>query len=260
MSIDNHAINTSEIVNTNTVIQIRKTLRWNRVRVRLLLATAVIAILIAGRALAQFEGIVESRNITADEMGKPQEFIMTMFIKKDMVRIETKSSSMPSSTMIYRTDMKKIFMLNNEEKTYFEIAQDEKAEEFIGSGGTSAKYSVKKTGKTRMIAGYLCEQFIIKRENEETELWGTKKLDHLLKSISKALGQEHMSVAEGAGAEVMKMGIYPMHSVTKVDGHLIESQEITRVEAKRLEMKTFELPAGYKKQKGIDMMQGMQEK
>ncbi len=228
--------------------------------VRVLFAAALAFMALGGRAHAQFEGIVESRNITADEMGKPQEFMMTMFIKKVMVRIETKSSSMPSSTMIYRTDMKKIFMLNNEEKTYFEIAQDEKAEEFIRSGGTSAKYSVKKTGKSRMIAGYLCEQFIIKRENEETELWGTKKLDHLLKSISKALGQEHMSVAEGAGTEVMKMGIYPMQSVTRMEGHLIESQEITRVETKRLDMKTFELPAGYKKQKSVDMMQGMQKK
>lgn len=218
----------------------------------------MLSVFLVSQSLSQFEGIVESKNITADEMGKPQEFVMTMYIKKDMVRIETRGATMPSSTMLYRTDLKKIYMLNHEEKTYFEIAQDEKAEELYGAGGTSGQYTVKKTGKSRTIAGYPCDQFILKRANEETELWGTKKLGHLVKSISQALGQEHMNVAEGAINEVMKMGIYPMLSTTKIDGHLIESQEITRVEAKRLDMKPFELPSGYKKQKTFDMMQGME--
>ena len=166
---------------------------------------------------------------------------------------------MPGSTMIYRTDLRKMYMVNDEEKTYFEISQDEKAEEIFGSGGTTEKYSVKKTGKTKNIAGYPCEQFIIKRNTEQTELWGTKKLAHLVQAIRKALGQEHASVAEGAANEVMKMGVYPMFSATKLDGTLIESQEVTRIDTKPIDASVFNLPAGYKKQKSVDMMQGVQD-
>lgn len=215
---------------------------------------------LAGSSLAQFEGIVETKNVTTDEMGKAQEFIMTMWIKKDMVRIETKGGTAPGSTMIYRTDQKKIYMVNEEDKTFFEISQDEKAQEIFGVGGTTAKYSVKKTGKKKAIAGYPCEQFIIKRNNEVTELWGTKKLGQLVKAISKAMGQEHTNVAEGATNEVMKMGIYPMLSTTKLEGNLIESQEVTRVETKWLEAALFNLPDGYKKQKSVEMMDDLQGK
>ncbi len=217
-------------------------------------------LLIADQTYAQFEGIVETKNITTDEMGKAQEFIMTMWIKKDMVRIETKGGAVPGSTMIYRTDQKKIYMVNDDDKTFFEISQDEKAQEIFGVGGTSAKYSVKKTGKRKVIAGYSCQQFIIKRNTEVTELWGTKKLGQLVRAISKAMGQEHTNVAEGATNEVMKMGIYPMLSVTKLDGNLIESQEVTRIETKSLEGTLFNLPDGYKRQKSVDMMEGMQGK
>jgi hypothetical protein len=232
--------------------------------------------LIVTRAHSQFEGIVESKNVTTDEMGKPQEYIMTMWVKKDMVRIETTGAAVPGSTMIYRTDMKKMFMLNDAEKSYFEISQEEKPQEVVASGrrldpptarlaeggslsGTTAKYSTKKTGKKKNIAGYPCEQFLIKRDTEETELWGTKKLAHLVTAISKALGQEHASLAEGATNEVMKLGIYPMSSSTKLDGNVIESQEVTRVETKLLDANLFALPAGYKKEKALDMMQGVQE-
>jgi hypothetical protein len=210
-------------------------------------------------AHAQFEGIVQSKNVTTDELGRPQTFIMTMWVKKDMVRIETKGAAAPSSTMLYRTDMKRIFMLNDEEKSYFEISQDEKAQEVIASGGTTAKYSLKKTGKKKSIAGYPCDEFLIKRESEETQLWGTKKLAHLVTAISRALGQEHASVADGATNEVMKLGVYPMASSTKLDGNVIESQEVTLVESKSLDASLFTLPAAYKKQKAFEMMQGVQE-
>lgn len=209
-------------------------------------------------AKAQFEGIIESKNITTDGMGRPQEFIMTMWIKQNMVKIETSGGSLPGSTMIYRTDKRKIWMLNDEEKTYFEIPQDEKAQEVYSPGGAPAKYTIKKTSSTKTIAGYACQQFIIRRGSEETQIWGTKKLNHLVNAISKALGQEHTDAAEGATHEVMKMGMYPMMSVTKIGGNLIESQEVTRIEVKTLEASLFELPAGFTKQKSLDMMQGIQ--
>jgi len=225
----------------------------------LLVASLSFPAILTTTACAQFEGIVESKNTTVDELGRPQEFIMTMWIKKDMVRIETKGASLPGSTMIYRADLKKVWMLNPEEKSYFEIPHDEKGEEMYNTGGTGAKYVVQRTGRKKTIAGYECEQFIIKRETEETELWGTKKLGHLVSTLSAALGNDQTSAGEGAVAEVMKRGIYPLRSATKVDGQLIESQEVTRIEPKSLDASLFSLPADFKKKKALDMMQELPE-
>ena len=227
-------------------------------RLRHAIAVFWSAAVLTAEASAQFEGIVESKNLTTDETGKPQEFVMTMWIKKDMVRIETRGGTMPGSTMIYRTDKHKIWMLNDEEKTYFEISQDEKPEEIFG-GGSAEKYVVKRTGKTKTIAGYPCEQFLIKRSSEVTEVWGTKKLGFLASAITKALGQEHFAVTEGPTAEMMKRGIYPLASATKVEGSVIESQEVTRIEAKVLDESLFTLPPEYTKQKSVDMMQGIDQ-
>ncbi len=222
-------------------------------------AIIVAALVVAARTNAQFEGIIESKNVTTDQMGKPQKYVMTMWIKKDMVRIETSGLPDPGSTMIYRTDQKRIYMINPDEKSYFEISQEEKPQELYTQGGSGAKYSVRRTGKTKSIAGYPCEQFIIKREDESTELWGTKKLPHVVATLSKALGQDHVEAADGAVNEVMKMGIYPMFSATKVEGILIEQQEVTKVDARQLDLSIFSIPAGYTKQKSIEIMNGMQD-
>jgi hypothetical protein len=244
-----------------TVYAIRNQLCWKNMvtNLRFVVLTLCSAFIIASRSQAQFEGSVVSKNTTTDEMGRPQEFVMTMWIKKDMVRIETKGGSNPGSTMLYRTDMRKIYMVNDEEKTYFEISQDEKAEQLYSAGGNVAKFTTKKTGKVKTIAGYQCEQYIIKRGNEVTDLWGTKKLSHLVNAISKALGQEQAGMVEGAVNELMKKGVYPLRSSTKVDGNLIEAQEVTSVETKTLDIALFTLPADYKKQKTVDMMQGIQD-
>ena len=223
-------------------------------KARVLSLTIVTAIVLAVRADAQFEGIVESKNVTIDALGKPQEFVMTMWIRKDMARIETQGEA-AGSTMIYRTDKRRIWMMNPDDQSYFEISQDEKPQEMYAPGGTTAKYSINRTGKTKTIAGFLCEQFIIKRENERTELWGTKKLSHLVKTLSKALGQEHAEVAEGATAEMMKMGAYPLASATTIDGVLAESQEVTKIEEKKLEASLFDLPQGYRKQKSVEFFE-----
>ncbi len=53
----------------------------------------------------QFEGIVESKNMTVDETGRPQRYTITMWVKADRIRtVSSPSGSMPGSTMIYRKD------------------------------------------------------------------------------------------------------------------------------------------------------------
>ena len=220
------------------------------------------AVLAAG-ASGQFEGIVESKNLTTDETGTAQTFVMSMFIKKDMVKIQNSAiGNSPASTMIYRNDRRVVWMLNEEEKSYFEIPQDQKPEEIQPPSGTpgSDTYKIRKTGKTKKILGYACEQMFIKREDEETEIWGTKSLGHLFNAITAALGQEHTEAADDWTNEIMKMGFFPLKATTKIEGKVAESQEVTRIEKRILPPDLFELPAGYKKQSVGEMMEGMDQK
>ena len=196
----------------------------------------------------QFEGVIETKNSTIDERGMPQQFTMSMFVKHDMVRIQNSAvGSSPPSTMIYRGDMKTVWMLDEEGKTYFEIRQDEQPQEVYPPETSGSKPPVmKKTGKTKRVLGYLCEQIRITDDDQLTEIWATKSLGDLFRTISQVLG------SEGTGQEwenkIMKMGYYPLIASTSVGGKVMESQEVTKVEKKQLSSDLFQLPEGYTKQ------------
>jgi hypothetical protein len=85
-------------------------------------------LLIAGghmNANAQFEGVVESKNLTVDETDTPRTFSMIIWLGKGKMRVETGAiGTTPASTMIYRPDRGVFWILNVEEKTYIEVLQN----------------------------------------------------------------------------------------------------------------------------------------
>lgn len=205
-----------------------------------------------------FEGIIESINTTTDERGKPQRFTMTMHIKRDMVRIQNSPiGSSPGSTMIYRGDIKVVWMLNEEDKSYFEIHQDEQPEQIYSPSGANASQPVvRRTGKKKQVLGYACDQVVVSIDNLKTEIWATKSLGHVYSTISKVLGGENTAPGEGWENKIMKMGYYPLIASTTSEGKVLESQEVTKIEKKSLPQGIFELPAGFKKQSTGGMMDG----
>jgi hypothetical protein len=213
------------------------------------------------QAGAQFEGIVETRNLTTDETGKLQQFTMTMWISKDRIRIQNSAfGNTPATTMIYRNDRHTIWMLNEEDKTYFEILQEDKPSG-TNSGEESRledKPTVRRTGSTRKILGYTCEEVLLVQGEGQTEIWGTKKLSDLTATTSRVLGQ---SDAEAGGwmDEITRLGLYPLASSTRIEGKVVESQETTMIELKSLSSELFDLPAGYRKQAVRDMQEPPRE-
>ncbi len=204
---------------------------------------------------AQFEGIVETRNLTTDELGSMQQFTTIMWIKKDRIRIQNAAfGNTPATTMIYRNDRHIIWMLNEADKTYFEMLQEEKPPD-PGSGrepGLQDKPSIRKTGRTKKILGYVCEQVRLTRSEGETEIWGTKQLADLEATTSRVLGE---SGAEGGGwmEEVAVLGLYPLASSTRIEGKIVESQETTRIEVKDLASELFDLPPNFRNQSMEDV-------
>ena len=217
---------------------------------------AIVQVGIAAVAIAQFEGIVESKNLTTDETGDPKEFIMTMLIKKDMVKIHTTAmGATPAFTMIYRNDKQLVWMLNDDDKTFFEIPRESGVERVQPPSGGEDKSVPKptKTGKSKKILGYSCSQFVFKRPGEETNIWATKDLGNLFNAISKALGEEPGESPYDWTSELTKMGYFPLISSTKIDGAVVESQEVTKIEKKMLSEELFALPSGYQR-RGVDEM------
>ncbi len=208
-------------------------------------------------APAQFEGVLESKNVTADDTGALQEFVMTMWIKKDMVKIQTSAiGSQPGSMLIYRNDRRVVWIINESEKTYSEMRQEEGQDE---SGSKSAgseqdKPKIVNTGKVKKILGYRCEKIIVKTPYDETEIWGTKALGGLASSISKVFGAGSSDEGGAWGDLLSKLGIFPLAATSKVEGKVVESQTVTRIETRALPDDLFELPAGFKRQNVGDLL------
>jgi hypothetical protein len=207
----------------------------------------VLALCAVSPARAQFEGVVESTNATIDETGTAQRFTMTIWLRKGMARVDIPPfGGTPGSIAIYRQDRRVIWMLDPGAKSYFEIKIDEKD----SSGGTHAGATdaspLKRSGKTRKILTYPCDQFVGRSPEVETEIWATASLKHLARALTETLGDESMGA--GWNDEVSRMGLFPMVSIIRSEGQVIESSEVTRVESVIVPAATFELPAEYRRQ------------
>ena len=204
---------------------------------------------------AQFEGIVETTNLTTDELGELREFVMTMWIKDAMVKVtHSPIGATPATTLVYRNDLRERWILNDEAKTYLSIPQDSISESLESPGPQEATdpHTIKMTHKTKRILGYSAEQIIVRQGEQTTEIWGTKKLPHLARAISRVFGS-----GENAGGwtqELMRMGLFTLVSTTRLHGRIAESQTVTRIESRELLHGLFEVPAGYRRETTREMI------
>ncbi len=199
-------------------------------------------------AQVTFEGIVESRNMTTDETGQPQQYTMTLLVKGEMVRTEISSfGSNPASILIYRRDLSLVWVLNDRTKTFFEMRTADQGLNFEG-GQTLGKSRIKKTGKTKKILGYQCDQLMLRNNDAQTEYWGTKSLTALAASIARAFGSDPTEPNGGMNDELASLGYFPMAVHTRWEGKLIESSEVTRIGRQAIADSLFVLPSDFRKE------------
>lgn len=210
--------------------------------------------LICASGVAQFEGMIKSRNRSMDYDGATQEYEMTIWVKKALVRLTIPQvGEAPGSTVIYRTDNDVSWILNDKDRTYFEVALNSRRDTrpTLPSEPTSAdKPIITRTQQTRKILGYLCEKVMIRKGDTETEVWGARGLKDLALVLSESLQPAEQRTGEED--VVAKMGLFPLRSVTRYEGRQLESQEVTKIERKPLAKELFQIPGGYKKQKALD--------
>ncbi len=216
----------------------------------------LVALLIAAaRANAQFEGIVESRNYTLDERGAGQYFNMTIWVRRDMAKIRIPSmGEIPGSTVIYRHDRKISYVFNDEDKTYFEVSLANQETEQPQRDQDPDKPKVVRTKRVRKILGFPCEQLKLKRGESETEIWGTKSLGDLAARLDSLLGDSETR-SQGTDMELLRqLKLFPLVSVTRFEGKIVDSQEVTKIIRRGLTEDLFTVPIGYRKQPAMESM------
>jgi hypothetical protein len=214
--------------------------------------TLVVALLMgAARASGQFEGVVESKNFMVDDNGVGQQFEMTIWVRRDMIRVKIPSvGDIPGSTVIYRHDRKISWVINDANRTYFEVSLADQMMENRGDQDPD-KPRVERTKRTRKLLGYQCEQIILKRGESETEIWGAKGLGDLAARMDSLLG--YAGERPGTETELMRqLQVFPLISITRYGKKVIDSQEVTKIERRPLELSLFMIPAEYKKQTSME--------
>jgi hypothetical protein len=218
---------------------------------RALVVLILLAVTIPLIAQAPFEGIVESKNGTLDDMGEMQHYTMTLRLKGDKGRTDIAAfGSNPANLLIHRRDLGVVWVLDESKKTYFEMrmdGQEQAGKEMKGSGDSR----LKKTGKKRKILGFPCEQLIFRNGDVQTEYWGTKKLISLTSMIARIFGEGES--AEGISDALASLGYFPMIARTKLEGKVIEYSEVTKITRCALEDSLFVIPADYRKESAPEM-------
>lgn len=214
--------------------------------------TLLVALLCAvARADAQFEGLVESRNFTLDDNGMGQHFDMTIWVRRDMIKVRIPTvGEIPGSTVIYRHDRKISWVFNDAEKTYFEVSLADQSKQ--PRDQAPDKPRVERTKRTRKVLGYTCEQIILRRGESETEIWGAKGLGDLTGRLDSLLGNGEGRSPETDTELLRQLHLFPLISITRYDGKVIDSQEVTKIDRRPLTSDLFVIPPDYKKQAAME--------
>jgi hypothetical protein len=215
--------------------------------------------------VAQFEGRIEMK-ITSYEDGKPQSMNMTLFVKNDLL-VSDMEGEKNGGKIIIRGDKQLMWIVNDEHKMYLEMSLKENKVKKELPSSEKSKFNMRKTGGTKTILGYECEEWVAEEGDEVTTMWGTTKLGNIYQGIAKAMGNLG-ELGSGAGVErwqkeILDKNFFPLKVEIKEKGRTTSSQEITKVESKTLPASMFAPPEGYQKQ-SLDfdinkMMQHMQQ-
>jgi len=226
--------------------------------------SALVLLLTALPALAQFEGVLEMKMTMADKDGAGAGGgNMKVSLGKPGARSEmTMQMQQMSMTMVmlFKNDSPDtVYRINDAGKTYTEINLA-KMRQMAGQVQDTQKYDVKKLGEEKIL-GYNTQHVLVTHGDSTTEMWTAKDfLDYDTYSRLQArpggrMGGEAMSKAlKDAGAEGM-----PLKSImTSPDGAKV-TMEVVKADKQSLPASTFEIPASYTKSAGglMDMMGGM---
>jgi hypothetical protein len=201
------------------------------------LATLALLLVVVGmptQLRAQsFEGVVEY-TVTTEEGTMP----MTYMSKGDNVRVEMEGRPGMKAVILMDTKANKSTMLMEQMKMYMEMPSAPSTDE------ETTKPEITKTGKTRKILGYDCQEYIVKEGDEVTDVW-----------VTKDLGKFQMFRMGGPGAKkeadewqkiIGSENGFPLLATTKNGDDQVSKMVATKVDKKSLDNALFQIPEGFK--------------
>jgi hypothetical protein len=212
--------------------------------------------------LAQFEGEIDMKISAAGGETKRDQTLILLIKKGNIAITVMGEGGKARGKVIFREDKNVMWVVDDAKKSVMEIPTKE-IEDSAGratEGAEGAKVKFYKSGKSETILGYPCDGWIVEKEYETKEVYGTTKLgdiyESFLKSLKRVTGGRMESAMNEFESEMMKQKIFPLKSITMRDSVVTSTQEVTKIEPRSVKASTFEIPAGYKKQ---SMDAGMSE-
>jgi len=156
--------------------------------------------------------------------------------------VESADPDDDSPTILVDHAFKKIYILLPQREQYVEIPNDLEA-----SGGLHREPTgLQKTGDTEQIGGYTCDQFLVKTQDGEIEVWATKELG--------TAGTFRTSIADpmpGSSrwqSEILAQGYFPLVMIERGgDGDELTRFEATSFKKTSLAESLIRVPSGYEK-------------
>jgi hypothetical protein len=204
---------------------------------------------------AQFEGSIQMR-VRSFYEAETTQVAYVMSVKNDMVAVTTTGDGkgQEGGNFIIRGDKKLMWLLNEPQKSYveFPLIEDTTAKDQPKPpADPNHQPSLRKTGKSKKILGYQCDEYVGVMEDESSIIWACAKLgrvyDGLFRSLNQMGAGEEPSQGGGWQAELVKLKLFPMSITTMRNGTLAETQEVAKITPGKLPASTFEPPAGYQK-------------
>ena len=220
----------------------------------------------AASARAQFEGAI-GMTVRSYYEADSAEVLYVMSVKNDMMAVTTTGgpAQAQGGSFIIRGDKRVMWIVNDEAKSYveFPLIDDTTAKKpSPAKGNRDAGPLLKRSGKSKKILGYQCDEWTGSNEEESTSIWASAKMGKVYDGLFKSLNQLNRS-EEGAQtgsdwqAELVRLKLFPLSITTRRDGAIYETQEVTSISSKPVPASAFEPPAKYEKQTMENQFQEM---
>lgn len=200
-----------------------------------------------------FEGKVKFKISSEEEDGMTMDY----YLKDGNFRMEMGDAA-KGTVFIYKGENSYILM--PEEKMYMDLNNSlfSKLKDMMGKGDDDEDEKTKdinfedfKTGKTKTILGYECQQWIMKDVNEddfdyETEAWITDELGNFM-LMKNPMGE---AFSPSWSSSMKNNGFFPLLVITRnSDGEEQSRFEALEIDKKSLSSDLFGIPAGYSEMK-----------
>lgn len=191
--------------------------------------------LVLSASAKSFEGIVHYK-LTS----RGHDMTNTYAIKGDQLRMEM-STGKNEMIGLYSASTGEVAMLMPAQNMYMTFGgMDKMVEKATETDGT-----LEKTGRSETIAGYSCDEYIVKDDKQTYEIWCTKGLGRYVSfsDVQRSRGKNPVWVTL-----LLEKELFPLRTIVKDRrGKVRSSMEATLVEPKQLDASLFEIPEGYKK-------------